>query len=161
MSTIDRRRVGLFFDDPLFEEFATWLTLGLAPYGSASLGEVQATCALIEDGDDDSWFGAWRDLADRLVEIDLSGCQMGDAELRQLMDDGDGVHYLEVLRLADTQVGDRGAMSLVQATNLRVLDIRGTNISRKMRRQLATLPHMIHVEGMASWTDWWRRLWKG
>ena len=59
--------MGLFFEDALFEEFATWLTLGLAPYGSASLGEVQAPCALIEDGDDDSWFAAWRDRADRLV----------------------------------------------------------------------------------------------
>jgi pimeloyl-ACP methyl ester carboxylesterase len=59
--------VGLFFDDPLFEEF-TSLALGLAPYGGGTLGEVQATRARIEDGDDDSWFAAWRDLADRLVQ---------------------------------------------------------------------------------------------
>jgi hypothetical protein len=100
-------------------------------------------------------------IADRLVEIDLTGCKVGDAELRQLMDDADGVQYLEVLRLADTEVGDRGAMTLVQATNLRVLDVRGTNISQKMRRQLAHLPQMVHVEGMVGWKDWWRRLWKG
>ena len=48
--------VGLFFDDPLFEEFTSWLALGLAPYGGGTLGEVQATCALVEDGNDDSWF---------------------------------------------------------------------------------------------------------
>ena len=60
--------VGLFFDDPLFEEFTSWLALGLAPYGGGTLGEVRATCALVEDGNDDSWFGAWRDQADRLVQ---------------------------------------------------------------------------------------------
>lgn len=59
------RQVGLFFDDPLFEEFTLWLALGLAPYGGGVLGEVQATCELIEDGNDESWFRAWRDLADR------------------------------------------------------------------------------------------------
>ncbi len=100
-------------------------------------------------------------IADRLVEIDLTGCKVGDAELRQLMDDADGVQFLEVLRLADTEVGDRGAMTLVQATNLRVLDIRGTHITPKMRRQLTHLPQMIHVEGMGGWKDWWRRFWKG
>ena len=60
--------VGLFFDDPLFEEFSSWLALGLAPYGGGTLGEVQATSALVEDGNDDSWFGAWRDQADRLIQ---------------------------------------------------------------------------------------------
>lgn len=100
-------------------------------------------------------------IADRLVEIDLSGCPVGDKELRQLMDDADGVQYLEVLRLTDTDVGDHGAMTLIQAVNLRVLDVRGTNISQRMRRQLAHLPHMIHVEGLTGWTDWWHRLWKG
>src|SRR4051794_26899054 len=61
-------RVGLFFDDPLFEEFTSGLALALAPYGGGVLGEVQATCALIEDGNDDSWFVAWRDLADRRAQ---------------------------------------------------------------------------------------------
>lgn len=100
-------------------------------------------------------------IADRLVEIDLSGCQVGDNEIRELTHDPDGVQYLEVLRLADTEVGDYGAMTLVKAPNLRLLDIRGTPISRRMRRQLALLPHMIHVEGMGGWKDWWRRLLKG
>jgi pimeloyl-ACP methyl ester carboxylesterase len=60
--------VGLFFDDPLFEEFTSWMALGTAPYGGGVLGEVRATCALIEDGNDESWFRAWRDLADRREE---------------------------------------------------------------------------------------------
>jgi alpha-beta hydrolase superfamily lysophospholipase len=59
--------MGLFFDDPLFEEFTSTLALGLASHGGAELGEVQATCARIVDGDDDSWFAAWQAMADRLV----------------------------------------------------------------------------------------------
>ncbi|MBD0283294.1 MAG: alpha/beta fold hydrolase [Thermoleophilaceae bacterium] len=60
--------MGLFFDDPLFEEFTSTLALGLASHGGAELGEVQAACAGIVDGDDRSWFEAWRATADRLVE---------------------------------------------------------------------------------------------
>jgi len=59
--------MGLFFDDPLFEEFTSTLALGLASHGGAELGEVQATCARIANGNDDSWFAAWRATADRLV----------------------------------------------------------------------------------------------
>jgi alpha-beta hydrolase superfamily lysophospholipase len=58
--------MGLFFDDPLFEEFTSTF-LGLASHGGAELGEVQATCARIVGGDDESWFAAWRATADRLV----------------------------------------------------------------------------------------------
>jgi alpha-beta hydrolase superfamily lysophospholipase len=60
--------MGLFFNDPLFEEFTSMLGLGLAAHGGAELGEVEATCARIVDGDDQSWFAAWRATADRLVE---------------------------------------------------------------------------------------------
>ena len=60
--------MGLFFDDPLFEEFTSTLALGLASHGGAELGEVQATCARIANGNDESWFAAWRATADRLVE---------------------------------------------------------------------------------------------
>jgi alpha-beta hydrolase superfamily lysophospholipase len=59
--------MGLFFDDPLFEEFTSTLALGLASHGGAELGEVQATCARIVDGDNESWFEGWRATADRLV----------------------------------------------------------------------------------------------
>ena len=60
--------MGLFFDDPLFEEFTSTLGLGLASHGGAELGEVQATCARIKDGNDESWFAAWLATAERLVE---------------------------------------------------------------------------------------------
>jgi alpha-beta hydrolase superfamily lysophospholipase len=56
-----------FFQDPLFEDFTTTLALGLASHGGGELGEVEATCARIADGDDASWYAAWRATADRLV----------------------------------------------------------------------------------------------
>jgi hypothetical protein len=51
--------MSLFFEDPLFEEFAVSLALGLASRGGPELGEVQAACVRIVDGDDDSWYSAW------------------------------------------------------------------------------------------------------
>ena len=60
--------MALFFDDPLFEELTSGAALALSPYGGGVLGEVQATCALVEDGNDDSWFTAWRDLGDRRAQ---------------------------------------------------------------------------------------------
>jgi pimeloyl-ACP methyl ester carboxylesterase len=59
--------MGLFFDDPLFEEY-TVFALALASHGGSELGEVQATIARIEDGNDDSWFAEWRETADGLVQ---------------------------------------------------------------------------------------------
>jgi alpha-beta hydrolase superfamily lysophospholipase len=59
--------VGLFFEDPLFEELAASLALALGSHGGPELGEVQATCAGIADGDDDSWYAAWCATGDRLV----------------------------------------------------------------------------------------------
>jgi alpha-beta hydrolase superfamily lysophospholipase len=60
--------MGLFFEDPLFEEFTSLLGLALASHGGSELGEVQATAASIVDGDDDSWFAAWSATADRVVQ---------------------------------------------------------------------------------------------
>jgi alpha-beta hydrolase superfamily lysophospholipase len=56
--------MGLFFTDPLFEEFAVSIGLGLG----GQLGEVAAICAQIEDGDDDAWYTGWSTAADRLAE---------------------------------------------------------------------------------------------
>jgi pimeloyl-ACP methyl ester carboxylesterase len=56
-----------FFQDPLFEDFAVSLAMGLTSHGGPELGEVQATCARIVDGDDESWYSAWCATADRLV----------------------------------------------------------------------------------------------
>ena len=63
----------LFFEDPLFEELAVSLGLGLASHGGPEVGEVQAVCAQIADGDDQSWWEAWCAMAQRLVrEADAS-----------------------------------------------------------------------------------------
>lgn len=100
-------------------------------------------------------------IADRLVEINLAGTAIGDAELRQLTSDPQGIQYLEVLRLTDTQVTDASALLLVRAANLRYLDLRGTQTTQRTRRQLAELPHMVHMEGQGGWLEWLRRFWKG
>jgi pimeloyl-ACP methyl ester carboxylesterase len=56
--------MGLFFTDPLFEDFAVSLGLGLG----GQLGEVAAICAQIGEGDDDAWYTRWSAAADRLAE---------------------------------------------------------------------------------------------
>lgn len=97
-------------------------------------------------------------IADRLVEINLSGCDVGDAELSLLAGEAEGLQFLEVLRLRWTNVSDAGMLQVAQAPNLRYLDVRGTKVSRSMRGQLARLPQMHHVEGAGGWFDWlpWR-----
>ena len=69
--------MALFFQDPLFEDFAVSLGLGLAAHGGPELGEVQATCARISEGDDESWYEAWCATADRLVQAGDASAQGG------------------------------------------------------------------------------------
>ena len=69
--------MSLFFEDPLFEDFAVSLGLGLASHGGLELGEVQSTCVRIVDGDDDSWYSAWSATADRLVQAGETSAQGG------------------------------------------------------------------------------------
>lgn len=95
-------------------------------------------------------------LADRLVEIDLAGRDVGDAELQQLTADPHGIEFLEVLRLADTQVTDGGAMQLTRARQLKHLDLRGTAVSPRMQDRLAQLPNMVSVAGSSLWQHLWR-----
>lgn len=97
-------------------------------------------------------------IADRLVEINLSGRNVGDQHLLQLVKHAEGLQYLEVLRVANTQVTDAGMLKFAVASNLRYLDVTGTKVSRALRKQLAGLPQMRRVEGLESWLDWlpWR-----
>jgi hypothetical protein len=67
----------LFFQDPLFEDFTVSLGLGLAAHGRPELGEVQATCADIVDGEDESWYSAWCGAADRVVQAGDASAQGG------------------------------------------------------------------------------------
>jgi hypothetical protein len=54
-----------FFTDPDFD-FTTRCVIGYAAQGVLDVGEVFATIALIEDGNADSWYAAWRATADKL-----------------------------------------------------------------------------------------------
>jgi len=62
-STEHEKTRNIFFDDPLFEEFA------LRPLimDGCPLGEISATASLIEDGDRDGWFREWTAAADRVA----------------------------------------------------------------------------------------------
>ena len=71
--------MALFFQDPLFEDFTLSLGLGLASHGGPELGVVQATCAGIVDGDEESWYSAWSATADRLVQEGDASAQGGHA----------------------------------------------------------------------------------
>lgn len=97
-------------------------------------------------------------IADRMVEINLTGCDVGDAELLTVAEQSDGLKYLEVLRVANTRVGDAGILKVTAASNLRYLDLRGTRVSQTLRKRLATLPQMNRVEGVGGWLEWlsWR-----
>src|SRR5215218_6064310 len=55
----------LFFDDPLFEDFAVRaLSLDGCP-----LGEISATMSRIEEGDRDGWYEQWTATAERIVAL--------------------------------------------------------------------------------------------
>ncbi|MET0745025.1 MAG: alpha/beta hydrolase, partial [Microvirga sp.] len=69
----------LFFQDPLFEDFTVSLGLGLASHGGPELGVVQATCAGIVDGDEESWYSGWSATAGRLVQEGDTSAQGGHA----------------------------------------------------------------------------------
>src|SRR5918997_2898682 len=65
----------LFFDDPLFEDFAVRaLSLDGCP-----LGEVSATTAQIEEGDRDGWYEQWAATADRIVALGDESSSAGHA----------------------------------------------------------------------------------
>ena len=53
----------VFFDDPLFEEFA----LRLLTMDECPLGEISATTSLIEEGDRDGWYRQWTATAERVA----------------------------------------------------------------------------------------------
>src|SRR5918998_3505726 len=53
----------IFFDDPLFEEFAVRLLV----LDGCPLGEISATTSLIEEGDRDGWYLQWTATAERLA----------------------------------------------------------------------------------------------
>ena len=96
-------------------------------------------------------------MADRLTTIDLSGRPVSDDDIRELTTDPAHLPFLESLNLADTQVGDAGAMRLTRLHSLKTLDLRGTKISFGLRKQLAKQPGMAHVEGLSRLGEWLRK----
>lgn len=98
------------------------------------------------------------EIADRLVEINLAEREVGDSEMIELAEHSEGLQYLEVLSVANTNVGDTGILKVTASSNLRYLDLRGTQVSQPLRQKLSQLPQMSRVEGTASWWDWlpWR-----
>ncbi len=64
--------MGILFDDPLYDRFAT-RALCHAPYGGADFGECFVTARQITPADPDSWHRAWTATADRVFEI-AQGC---------------------------------------------------------------------------------------
>ncbi len=53
------------FQNELHDIFGTW-PLGYIPYGGADFGEVRAVAEAVGDGDDDAFYVAWIDAADRM-----------------------------------------------------------------------------------------------
>lgn len=98
-------------------------------------------------------------LADRLVSIDLTDCPIDDANLMGLLEDPDGVAYLELLFLSGTKVTDSSMLLVSTARNLRYLDLRETEVSSGMRHRLSRLPGIARVEGAGGWWGWFHSLW--
>lgn len=96
-------------------------------------------------------------LADRLTKIDLSGLPVRDEHLRQITDEPEGLEFLETFLLADTEITDASAMKLTRAVRLKVLDLRGTDVTYALRRQLSRLPGVERVEGVSRWSEVFRR----
>lgn len=66
-------RAGFYDGD---RDFAVRTLLGKATRGGCDIGEVLATIAPIEAGDDQGWFAAWVALGDRIARI-AQGCAAG------------------------------------------------------------------------------------
>ncbi len=73
-TTPENQKTGnLFFDDPLFEDFAVRaLSLDGCP-----LGEVSATISHIEEGDRDGWYEQWAATAVRITALGDASASAG------------------------------------------------------------------------------------
>ncbi|MGL4511697.1 MAG: hypothetical protein ACRCT8_01290 [Lacipirellulaceae bacterium] len=141
-----------------------WLGSQMAPYlATREAVELVERCggrATVEQLDwlNDTVGEDFAHLADRLVAIDITNATFGDAELRALLEQSEGLQFLESLSLAGTRVTDDGAMRLAQLTSLKRIDLRDTQISAAMRRRLARQPGVERVEGARGF---WGLRWGG
>jgi alpha-beta hydrolase superfamily lysophospholipase len=67
------------FTDPVHDEFASWF-LGLAPYGGADVGEIDALVPLVKDGDDGSFYEACAATATARIAEGDSAAKSGHLE---------------------------------------------------------------------------------
>lgn len=95
-------------------------------------------------------------LADRLQAIDLSGRAVTDADLTRLLADPHHLPFLEEINLADTPITDASAMRLMRLPKIERIDLRGTKVGFPLRRQLAKVPGVQHVEGTSRIGEWLR-----
>jgi predicted alpha/beta-fold hydrolase len=72
------------FKDPLHDQLGTW-PIAYIPYGGADFGEIESVAAAVGDGDDDAFYLAWTQAADRLHSEALSAQLSGhEASARAL-----------------------------------------------------------------------------
>lgn len=55
------------FSNALHEQLGTW-PIAYIPYGGADFGEVRSIAQAIGDGDDDAFYAAWTEAADRMMD---------------------------------------------------------------------------------------------
>lgn len=96
-------------------------------------------------------------MGDRLVEIDLAGCPVGDAEISTWSAEAETLPFLEKLNLSNTQVGDKGIRALPRAAALRELDLSGTKISMSVRKQIGPQLDIEQVYGTSHIGEWLRK----
>ncbi len=97
-------------------------------------------------------------MGDRLVEIDLSGCAIGDAEMLAWNAKVEMLPFLEKLNLSKTQVGDKGIGALPRAVALNELDLRGTKVSLAVRKQIGAQLGIEQIHGTNRIGEWWLKL---
>src|SRR4051812_34515428 len=67
------------FADPVHEEFVGWL-YGMAPYGGADAGEIDAFASQVKDGDDGSFYDASTATATARIAEGDAAVKAGHAE---------------------------------------------------------------------------------
>lgn len=90
-------------------------------------------------------------VADRLVEINLAGSTINDAQLAELSGDRDGFMFVETIRLTDVPVTDVSVEGFLAAERLAHIDLRGTKVSSALKKRFSKLPRRPEVEGLSGW----------
>lgn len=95
-------------------------------------------------------------LADRLREIDLTDCDVGDAQISTLLADADALRYLEVLKVAGTRATDASLVRVFRVSGLHHLDVRRTRVSSGLIHRLRKHGSIRTVQADPLWKRWLR-----